>query len=104
MILDHRTYTFKPGQLAPFLKLYEPQALQIQISHLGNLVGYFISDIGPLNQAVHIWGYTSMQEREERRERLWADPRWLEFAQQVYPMIEAQENKILKPAAFSPIR
>ena len=68
MILDHRTYTFKPGQLAPFLKLYEPQALQIQISHLGNLVGYFISDIGPLNQAVHIWGYTSMQEREERRE------------------------------------
>ena len=57
MILDHRTYTFKPGQLAPFLKLYEPQALQIQISHLGNLVGYFISDIGPLNQAVHIWSY-----------------------------------------------
>jgi hypothetical protein len=67
-------------------------------------VGYFISDLGPLNQAVHIWGYSSMHEREERRERLWADPRWLEFAQQVYPMIEAQENKILKPAAFSPIR
>ena len=104
MILDHRTYTFKPGRLKPFLELYEPEALHIQISHLGHLVGYFISDIGPLNQAVHIWGYSSMQEREERRERLWADPRWLAFADKVYPMIAAQENKILKPTAFSPIR
>ena len=104
MIFDHRTYTFQTGQLGKFLKLYEPQALHIQISHLGNLVGYFTSEIGPLNQAIHIWSYTSMQEREERRERLWADPRWLEFAEIVYPIIVAQENKILKPADFSPLR
>jgi hypothetical protein len=48
MIFDHRTYTFQTGQLGKFLKLYEPEALHIQISHLGNLVGYFTSDIGPV--------------------------------------------------------
>jgi hypothetical protein len=104
MILDHRIYTFKPGLVPEFLEMYEREALQIQIGHLGHLVGYFISDVGFLNQVIHIWGYDSVEDRERRRERLFADPAFMAFAKKVYPMLVSQENRLIKPASFSPIQ
>jgi len=31
------------------------------------LVGFFVSDIGPLNQVVHLWAYDSLAHREAAR-------------------------------------
>lgn len=61
-----------------------------------------MSDIGPLNQVVHIWAYDSIAEREERRARMAADPQWQAFMKGNEGTFCAQENKILKPARFSP--
>jgi hypothetical protein len=101
MIVDHRTYTLRPGVMAAYLKLYEEKGLPIQSKHLGRPLGWYTSmDIGPLNQIVHLWGYRDLAERAERRKAMQADPDWQAFLKEATPMIMTMENKILAPAPF----
>lgn len=104
MIVEKRVYSIKPGMIGAYLDLYEREGLAVQSSHLGNLVGYFTSDIGRLSQITHMWGYADMVDRAERRSRLFADERWIKVVTQLYTMIDHMENEILIPTSFSPIR
>ena len=103
MFIDERIYTLKNGNTKPFLKLYEELGKDVQIRILGNMVGYFYTDIGPLNQIVHMWGYDSMDDRYKRRAELQASDEWLKYAVQMRPLVNHIENKILIPTDFSPI-
>ena len=104
MIVEQRTYTLFPGRTQPYLELYEAEGLAIQEPILGNLLGYFSSEIGPLNRIVHLWGYDSLDERMRRRAELAADERWQAFVRRQRENIRDQETTILTPAPFSPIR
>ena len=70
MIYEHRTYTVQHGTMDEYLERYEKFALPIQLKHLGRLLGFFVSEIGPLNQVIHIWAYDSLADREKRRANL----------------------------------
>lgn len=102
MIIDHRTYTVAHGKMQDYLARYQRDALPLQLRYLGNLLGFFVSDIGPLNQVVHIWGYKNIADREERRARLDADPQWRDFVKANAGTFVHQENKIMKATPFSP--
>lgn len=106
MIVELRTYTVKPLRTADFLNLYEQHALPLQKKYLGNLIGFFISEVGPLNEVVHLWGYESMAERERRREQLERDPAWTDYRDALRDLdaIQQQDTRLLKPASFSPLR
>ena len=88
-----------------YLRRYETIGLPLQKEHLGQLVGFFVSDIGPLNQVVHLWAYDSIADREIRRERMAADPRWQAFIGKVRTMdaLVSMESKLLRPTDFSPM-
>jgi hypothetical protein len=102
MIFEHRTYTLAHGTMAEYLKRYETYALPVQKKHLGRLLGFFVSEIGPLNQVVHIWVYDSLADREERRAALELDPDWHAFKKINKGSFVAQEVKILVGAPFCP--
>jgi hypothetical protein len=104
MIVEERTYTVKPGTVLQYYKDYNPRGLDIQQRILGNLIGYFHTEIGKLNKIVHLWGYDSLAEREKRRATLATDPEWLAYLQQSPDIIVEMESRILIPAPFSPIR
>ncbi|CAN7366065.1 NIPSNAP family protein [Bosea sp. LjRoot9] len=104
MIYEMRTYRLKTGTVPAYLKLVEDEGIAVQKSHLGTLVGYFFSEIGPLNQIVHVWAYASLDDREARRAALAADPRWQAFLPKIQSLIETMENQILKSAPFSPLK
>ncbi len=103
MIIEHRTYRFKPGTIPQFMARYQAGPLELQTRILGNLIGYFVTEIGPLNETVHLWGYDSLEERTRRRALLMAEPEWRAAMQDILPMLESQETKILLPTGFSPI-
>jgi hypothetical protein len=103
MIYEMRTYRMKVGTVPAYLKLVDQEGIAVQKSHLGQLVGYFFSDIGALNEIVHIWAYADLNDREARRAALLADARWQQFLPKIQALIETMENKILKPASFSPL-
>lgn len=104
MILDHRTYRLRVGALPEYLVLYEKEGYAAQSRHLGAPVGWFYTEIGPLNQVVHIWKYDDLADRDRKRAGLQADPEWQAFVAKAAPYIEHMENKILRPAPFSPLR
>ncbi|MCB8883086.1 NIPSNAP family protein [Acidisoma cellulosilytica] len=102
MIIDHRTYTVAHGRMAEYLERYRTMALPVQLRHLGRLIGFYVSDIGPLNQVVHIWAYEDIADREARRARMAADPEWKAFQLANAGIFVQQDNKIMKPTVFSP--
>lgn len=104
MIFEHRTYTVAHGQMDSYLARYEEHALPVQLKHLGRLLGFFVSEIGPLNQVVHIWVYDSLADRESRRAALDADPAWHAFKQINRGTFVEQDVKILRGARFNPHR
>ena len=103
MIVEKRTYTLLPGMMPAFLALYEAEGLALHTKYLP-LLAYFTSDIGPLNQVITLWGYDSMQQREELRAQLYADPAWIAFGPKTTHFIQKMETAILKPTSWSPIR
>jgi NIPSNAP len=104
VLIDLRTYTIAPGKTQDYLTLYERHAKDVQFSHLGRPIGYFTSEVGPLNEAIHIWAYEDWQDRADRRAAMWADPRFAKATESLYPLITAQSNKLLTPASFSPLK
>ena len=98
MIYEMRTYGMKVGSVPVYLQLVEEEGIQIQKGQLGKLVGYFSSEIGPLNEIVHIWAFADLADRAARRAGLAADPRWQRFMPKIQALIQAMENKILLPA------
>lgn len=104
MIVEMRTYTLTPGKVGDFLRTYENEGLSIQKRILGNLIGYFTTEIGNVNQIVHMWGYESLDERARRRAQLVADEGWKAYLAKNLPLIQNMETKILLPTSFSPIK
>ena len=106
MIIDHRTYTFRPGTMEQWLHKYETEGLPLQKKHLGEFLGLFTTEVGNLHQVVFIWGYESMGDRERRRAAMAADPAWQKFIGEIWALeiIQAQEVRFLRPASFSPIK
>ncbi len=57
MIYDFRQYTFKPGAIPDYMKAVEELSIPIRAKYGVKLAGWYYSDVGELNQVVHIWGY-----------------------------------------------
>jgi len=104
MIIEERDYRVKAGKLGQFVSLYEKHGLSIQLELLGKFLGYFTTEIGELNHVVALWGYESLDDRLQRRDRMMADPRWQEYLKMVDGLLDVQTTRILRPTSFSPIR
>ena len=104
MIVEERTYHVFTGKLPELVRLYETEGTAIQQRLLGHLIGAFTVDVGALSSIVQLWGYDSHAERERRRAELQADEGWKAFLGKIQPLIHTQENRILVPISFSPIR
>jgi hypothetical protein len=100
MFVEQRIYSFAPGNTGEFLKTYESDAFAAQTQALGQPVGYYVNEIGPLNQITTMWAYGSLDERVERRRNLFNDPVWQAFLKKCRPLMTAQETRVLIPAPF----
>lgn len=104
MIVELRTYTLKPLRTGDFLALYEQAALPLQKKYLGHLIGFYVSELGPLNQVVHLWGFDSLAERERRRSEMERDPGWPVYrnALRELDVVVEQQTQLLRSTSFSP--
>lgn len=98
--VEQRTYTLAAGQVPSYLKLYEAEGLPVQLEVLQRLVGYYSVDVGTLNTVVHLWAYTSHDDRDARRARMQASPAWQDYWAKARQLILNQQCAILKPAPF----
>lgn len=54
-IYELRMYSIQPSRFVEFIKLTE-QRIHLRTAH-SKLIGYWTSELGGLNEAVHIWEY-----------------------------------------------
>lgn len=102
MIIDHRTYKIAPRRMKEFLDIFEEHALPVQVRHLGEPLGFYVTEVGPLNEVVHFWGYKDYADMEARRDARDRDPDWVVYMKKTVDLVIAQDNKIISPASFSP--
>jgi hypothetical protein len=100
MLVEERTYTTYPGKWREYLALYEAEGLAVQRRILGRMVGYYHTEVGELNQIVHLWAYQDLNDRAERRSALLADPAFKAYVAKMLPLLQRQESRILRPASF----
>ena len=103
MIYELRTYTLKPGAVPEFLELFDKEVGPI-MSKYQNLVGYWYTEIGELNQVVHLWASEDLEHRAKQRAQLSKDPDLVKLLPKIAAMQVHLENKILVPASFSPLK
>jgi NIPSNAP protein len=104
VILEIRDYHVHTGKLSELVRLYETEGTMIQQQELGGFVGAFTVDVGTLSTYTHLWRYESYEDRTRRRAALQAREDWQAFLAKIQPLIHRQENRILIPTSFSPLR
>ena len=96
MIYEFRTYTLTVGSMGKFEESFA-NALPRREKY-SKLTACWHTDIGPLNQIIHVWGYDDMQQRAEVRAAAAADPNWPPAGDDAY--IVKMEAEIVIPAPF----
>ena len=103
MVYELRVYTLQPGKVPEFQALIEKEALPV-ISKYSKLVGWWSTEVGSLNEVVHIWAYEDLNHRERARKAQGEDAQLQAFRPKAQAMVVSQYNKILTPASFSPLK
>jgi hypothetical protein len=99
-IFEMRCYSVKPGTLPDTMKRWEGAiAARVKLSPVVLAGGV---EFGQANRFIHMWAYKSLDQRlaireEARQKGIWPPPGGGDN-------LFAQENKILLPAAFSPLQ
>ena len=103
MIYELRTYTLVPGTQAEFLRLNRDVGHKIRGNRYGTFEGGWTTEIGPLNQYVHLWSYADPNDRARVRAGLAADQDWArEYVPRILPLLVTQQNAILNPVEGVP--
>src|ERR1700748_2735736 len=97
MIIEMRTYTLQPGTLAEVEKRFG-ESLPHREKH-SKLAAFWHTEVGPLNQIMHVWTYDSFQHRPDVRAGAAKDSGWRRAIREFVP---AQASEVFLPAPFSP--
>ena len=98
-VYEMRIYTYAPGDIAKVLEGWA-KAMPAR-EQFSPLAACWTSEVGGLNKFVHIWPYKNLLERPRVRQESRKGGQWPPQTG-VRPI--RQENKILLPAAFSPVQ
>ena len=103
-LYELRTYTLYVGKMAEVVKLYSE--LGYPALHKAGLdkklVGYFQSDVGTLNQLVHLWKFDDDADRRRHWQAVYANADFMSFAVHLRPLVMTQEVKLLLAAPWGP--
>ncbi len=97
MIIEVRTYQLRPATLAEAEKRFAA-ALPIREKH-SKLAAFWHTEIGPLNQIIHVWTYDSFEERARIRAAAAKEEGW---PPPIREFVVSQQSEIFIPAPFSP--
>jgi NIPSNAP len=100
-LFEIRSYTLAPGGVPGMIERWSTKIEERQ--KLSPLVGAWYTEFGALNKWVHIWAYKDAAQRQSIRSDAIARGIWPPGGGPAGGMLK-QENKLVMPASFSPIR
>ena len=100
MYVEERMYLLQVGKAPEYFRHYEEAGMKIQLKHLPNLVGYYVTEVGMQNLVTHMWAYDDLLQREKQRAAMQADPEWQAYLVKNRPFMISQETRVMKCAPF----
>ncbi len=97
MIYEVRTYQLVPGSLQTVIDRFG-EGYEHRKKH-SELAAFWYSEIGPLNQIVHVWPYADMAERDKIRSEAAKSPHW---PPAVGEFLVSMNSEIFTPSPVSP--
>lgn len=97
MIYEFRTYTLQPRTLPEFLKRFG-DALEARLQ-LSKLAAFWYTEIGPLNQVIHVWPYENALERSRIRAEAVKLGGW---PPKIQEFLVDTKSELFEPLPFSP--
>ena len=97
MIYEIRTYGIAPGSLAEVEKRFG-EAYEYRKKY-SPLTAFLHTEIGPLNEIVHIWGYKDLAERGQIRAEAAKDANW---PPKIRDFVRTMRSEIVTPFGFVP--
>ena len=104
-IYEMRTYTLQVGKMGEATKLYTELGYPaLKAAKLdANLVGFFLSDTGAINQILHIWRFADDAARRQHWAAVYQNADFMEkFVGRIRALIVSQEVKLLLGAPWGP--
>jgi len=95
MIYEVRTYTLKPGSVQAYEDNFEEGLAERE--KFSPLAAFWHTEIGPLNQVIHVWPYENLEERSRIRGESVKSGKW---PPRHDDLILGMESEIWTPAEF----
>ncbi len=103
-LVDHRIYTIRLRKMTEFLEVFDRLAMPILLETLGNPVGFYVSQVGPLNQFVHLWAYEDLADYERRCRARDTHPAFPAYLSASEHLIVAQETRLIRAVELASTR
>jgi hypothetical protein len=95
----YRTHTQRAGEWINHFKAILP----VREKYMRR-VGVWQTDVGQLNEVVHMWVFRDLNDRAGRRAQLAQDGDWQKFLATAMPLLAHMQALVLTPAVHSPMR
>lgn len=103
-LVDHRIYTIALRKMPEFLEVFDRLAMPILLRTLGAPLGFWVSQVGPQNQFVHLWGYDSLADYERRCQARDTHPDFPAYLAASGHLITAQETRLIRRVELPSLR
>ena len=103
-LVDHRIYTIRLRRMGEFIEVFDRLAMPILLVTLGAPLGFWVSQVGPQNQFVHLWGYDSLADYETRCQARDSHPDFPAYLAASEQLITAQETRLIRRVALASLR
>ncbi len=101
-VYELRWYRAQVGKIGEWLALFKG-IMPVREKYSKN-VGVWQTEMGQLNEAVHLWAYRDLNQRAEIRGNALRDPEWQKFLGASAPLLAEMRSSILNPTSVSPMR
>lgn len=94
--VDLRIYTIRLRKMPEFIDVFNRLAMPILLETLGSPLGFYTTQVGPLNQFVHLWAYESLADYERRCHARDTHPDFPAYLSASEHLIVAQETRLIR--------
>lgn len=100
-VYELRWYRTQTGKAAEWLAAFKE--IMPTREKYSRRVGLWQTEMGPLNEVVHLWAYRDLADRAATRARVMQDPEWKTFLAKATPLLLTMQSTVLVPTAVSPL-
>jgi hypothetical protein len=101
-LYELRWYRSKVGRIGDWIR--EIKGVMPTREKYSKIVCLWQTEMGQLNEAVHLWAYRDLNDRAATRAKVLQDPEWQAYLGRSAPLLLQQNAVILVPAPSSPMK